>query len=214
MQPQLFPIACVVLASGSGTRFGSNKLLADFNGEPIVQHILHITNNLFAERVVVTRHAEIKKLCQMQTIPCLLHNEQYLSDTVRLGVQEILKTQLDANASNKLNAPQALQGLLFATSDQPFLQRASLVHLAASFLSAPTKIHRLYASDTPGNPIIFPLALADELQHLPQDKGGGVLVKKYPELVVRVPVQDKYELYDVDTQANLLTALHYAQAAK
>lgn len=214
MQPQLFPIACVVLASGVGARFGANKLLTNFNGEPLVQHILHITNNLFAKRVVVTRHAEIAELCHTQNISCLLHDEPYLSDTVRLGVQKILKMQPDANVSNKLNTTQALQGLLFATSDQPLLQRASLVRLAESFLAAPTKIHRLYDGDTPGNPIIFPLALAEELQHLPQDKGGGVLAKKYPELVVHVPVQDKYELYDIDTPENLLTALHHVQALK
>ena len=41
-----------------------------------------------------------------------------------------------------------------------------------------------------------------------------MLAKKYPELVVRVPVQDKYELFDVDTQENLLTLLQHAQAAK
>ncbi len=202
MQPACFPIACVVLASGLGTRFGANKLLAPFQGEPLVQRILNITNNLFLQRIIVTRHAEIKKLCDEQRIPCLLHSEPYLSDTVRLGVQSILQQK------------QEVQGLLFATSDQPLLQQASLIRLCHSFLQQPHKIHRLYAGKTPGNPLIFPLSLANELQQLPQDKGGGVLAKKYPELVVRVPVQDKYELFDVDTQENLLTLLQHAQAAK
>ena len=202
MQPACFPIACVVLASGLGTRFGANKLLAPFQSEPLVQHILNITSNLFVQRIIVTRHAEIKNLCDEQRIPCLLHSEPYLSDTVRLGVQSILQQK------------QEVQGLLFATSDQPLLLQASLIRLCQSFLQQPHKIHRLYAGDTPGNPLIFPLSLANELQQLPQDKGGGVLAKKYPELVVRVPVQDKYELFDVDTQENLLTLLQHAQAAK
>lgn len=202
MQPACFPIACVVLASGLGTRFGANKLLAPFQGEPLVQHILHITSNLFLQRIIVTRHAEIKKLCDEQRIPCLLHSEPYLSDTVRLGVQSILQQK------------QEVQGLLFATSDQPLLQQASLIRLCHSFMQQPHKIHRLYADETPGNPLIFPINLADELQQLPQDKGGGVLAKKYPELVVRVPAQDKYELFDVDTQENLLTLFQHAQAAK
>ena len=167
-----------------------------------MQHILNITSNLFVQRIIVTRHAEIKKLCDEQRIPCLLHSEPYLSDTVRLGVQSILQQK------------QEVQGLLFATSDQPLLQQASLIRLCHSFMQQPHKIHRLYAGETPGNPLIFPLSLADELQQLPQDKGGGVLAKKYPELVVRVPVQDKYELFDVDTQENLLTLFQHAQAAK
>lgn len=202
MQASIFPIACVVLASGIGKRFGANKLLADFNGQPLLQHILSITNNLFIQRVVVTRHKEIQKLCTKQNIPCLLHSEPYLSDTVRLGVQHMLLQQKN------------IQGLLFATSDQPLLKQQSIIHLCASFMQAPQNIHRLYAADTPGNPIIFPLSLAKELLQLPQDKGGGTLAKKYPELVVRVPVQDKYELYDIDTQENLLTLLRRVQALK
>ena len=95
--------------------------------------------------------------------------------------------------------PQA-EGLLFAVADQPLLQHASLIRLAESFLAQPQKIHRLYYEETPGNPIIFPAKFADELQQLPQDKGGSVLTKKYPELVVKVPVQDINELLDIDTQ--------------
>ena len=92
------------------------------------------------------------------------------------------------------------EGLLFAVADQPLLQQASLIRLAESFLAQPQKIHRLYYKETPGNPIIFPARFADELQQLPQDKGGSVLTKKYPELVVKVPVQDINELLDIDTQ--------------
>ena len=48
--------------------------------------------------------------------------------------------------------------------------------------------------------MIFPAKFSDELQQLPQDKGGSVLTKKNPELVVKVPVQDINELLDIDTQ--------------
>ena len=43
------------------------------------------------------------------------------------------------------------------------------------------------------------------MQQLPQDKGGSVLTKKYPELVVKIPVQDINELLDIDTQQDKLT---------
>ena len=152
-------IACIILASGVGRRFGANKLLTAIDGAPMLQQI-----------------------------PCLLHDKPYLSDTVRLGTSYI-KQQL----------PQA-EGLLFAVADQPLLQQASLIRLAESFLAQPQKIHRLYHESTPGNPIIFPAKFANELQQLPQDKGGSVLTKKHPELVVKVPVQDINELLDIDTQ--------------
>ena len=154
----------------------------------MLQHILDISQELFAKRIVVTRHKEVAEICAQQQIPCLLHDMPYLSDTVRLGTAYI-QQQL----------PQAA-GLLFAVADQPLLQQASLIRLAESFLAQPQKIHRLYYKETPGNPIIFPAKFADELQQLPQDKGGSVLTKKYPELVVKVPVQDINELLDIDTQ--------------
>lgn len=216
MPKSLYPIACVVLASGLGQRFGANKLLASFNGQPLVQHILTITNELFRQRVVVTRHAEIQQLCNEQRISCVLHHEPYLSDTVRLGVEYILQAQQHiptANINEKTSA-QEICGLLFATGDQPLLTQASITKLCDSFLAAPKKIHRLAAGSTPGNPVIFPIALAQELQQLPQDKGGGALIKKYPELVMQVPVQDKYELYDVDTKADLLNILLYSHCSK
>lgn len=216
MPQSLYPIACVVLASGLGQRFGANKLLASFNGQPLVQHILTITNELFRQRVVVTRHAEIQQLCNELRLPCVLHHEPYLSDTVRLGVEYILQAQQHiptANINEKTSA-QEICGLLFATGDQPLLTQASIKRLCDSFLAAPDKIHRLAAGSTPGNPVIFPIALAQELQQLPQDKGGGALIKKYPELVMQVPVQDNYELYDVDTKADLLNILRYSHCSK
>lgn len=220
MSKSLYPLACVVLASGLGQRFGTNKLLTPFNDQPLVQHILTITNDLFMQRVVVTRHAEIKKLCDAQRIACILHHEPYLSDTVRLGIEYLLQAhQSSTNAGNsKKNSASSTQpkicGLLFATGDQPLLRQASIKKLCESFLTEPEKIHRLAADTTPGNPVIFPITLAQELKQLPQDKGGGALIKKYPELVIQVPVQDKYELYDVDTKADLLNILRYSHCSK
>ena len=33
---ELLPVGCVIMASGVSRRFGSNKLLADFCGEPML----------------------------------------------------------------------------------------------------------------------------------------------------------------------------------
>mgnify|MGYP000776032481 CR=1 FL=1 len=36
-------IGCVVLAAGNARRFGSNKLLADFGGAPLIAQALDVT---------------------------------------------------------------------------------------------------------------------------------------------------------------------------
>ena len=40
-------IGCVIMASGLGKRFGGNKLMADFHGEPMVCRILDATEGIF-----------------------------------------------------------------------------------------------------------------------------------------------------------------------
>ena len=50
-------IACIIMASGLGKRFGSNKLMASFHGAPLIHSVLDVTGSvpLFADRLVVTR---------------------------------------------------------------------------------------------------------------------------------------------------------------
>lgn len=100
-QPRL---ACVLMASGLGQRFGGNKLLAPFRGEPLICRILKATDSpLFSSRVVVTRHPEIVKLCEEMGIQTILHSFPYRSDTVRLGVEAVCGSQradIDFHAIN------------------------------------------------------------------------------------------------------------------
>ena len=52
-------LGCVIMASGLGKRFGGNKLMADFDGQPLICRALTVTDGLFSHRVVVTRHADV-----------------------------------------------------------------------------------------------------------------------------------------------------------
>ena len=135
-----------------------------------------------------------KKKCQEQGIPYLLHDKPYLNDTIRLGMAYC-------------ESPELL-GYAFCTSDQPFLRWQSVHALCASFVKTPYAIQRLAFGQSPGNPMIFPADLAKELATLPQDMGGGILAKKYPERVRLVQVQDKYELFDIDTVRDLRQCLN------
>ena len=56
---------CVIMASGLSRRFGSNKLLADFCGEPVLCRAFSATDTpQLAARIVVTRSAEVQSLCR------------------------------------------------------------------------------------------------------------------------------------------------------
>jgi molybdenum cofactor cytidylyltransferase len=181
---QFFPkIGCVIMASGLGKRFGGNKLMAEFQGSPLIQQALDATEGLFASRVVVTRHETVAALCRAQNIEVILHDLPHRSDTVRLGLEAL--PDLDA--------------CMFLPGDQPLLRRQTVAMLVEQWKENTEKIVRPSWEGQEGNPVLFPAWAFPELKNLPEGKGGGVLIKKYPQAVHLVPVADPLELADADT---------------
>ena len=185
------------MASGLGKRFGSNKLMADFGGRPLIAHILSTTGGLFQNRVVVTRHESVAAYCNEQKIPYVLHSLPLRSDTVRLGIQALSK-EAEAGTRN---------GYIFCQGDQPLLSRETLQRLCHAAMTFPDRMIRPVSQGTVGSPILFPAAFQEELCHLPDGKGGGYLAKKYPEQVYLVPVREAFELKDIDTPSDLTALL-------
>lgn len=187
---QYFPgktVGCVIMASGLGKRFGGNKLMADFGGQPMIARILAATEGIFDRRVVVTRHEDVALLCREQGIEVVLHDLPNRNDTVRLG----------------LEAVGDVDGCLFCPGDQPLLRKETVAALVSDWKKEPDFICRTVFENQPGAPILFPKWVFSELLTLPEGKGGGILTQKYPERVRLHPVRDKFELVDVDTQETL-----------
>ena len=174
---------CVIMASGMGNRFGGNKLMADFLGKPLISWMLDATEGLFAKRVVVTRHHSVADLCKSQNIPVVLHSLPHRSDTVRLGLEAIGD----------------VDRCMFCPGDQPLLSRQTMESLLLSAVNNPEAIWRTCCDSTPGSPVLFPNWSFPELLTLPEGKGGGVIIKQYPERCNMLPVSDPWELEDADT---------------
>ena len=181
-------IGCVIMASGLGKRFGGNKLMADFHGQPMIHRILDATEGIFSHRVVVTRHKDVAQLCKEREIQVVLHDRPHRSDTVRLG----------------LEAVGHVERCMFATADQPLLRKETISALALASQNEPLEIWRTAHGEVLGSPVVFPKWTFSELMNLPQGKGGGVVIKKYPERLRGVNVRDMFELKDVDSPEDLL----------
>ncbi len=188
---ELLPVGCVIMASGLGRRFGSNKLLSDLHGKPVISHTMEKARAFpFAETIVVTRHEEIASLCTKENIPFLLHKLPGKNDTVRLGLGRLL-------------ADTEISGCLFWPADQPMVSPESLGALVHTFSQFPGGICRLGYEGIAGSPILFGQKYFPELMTLPEDEGGCFLVQKYPAQVKVTPARDKYELCDIDTPEDL-----------
>ena len=186
------------MASGLGKRFGGNKLMADFGGEPMLARVLASTDGLFARRVVVTRHEDVAAYCRTQGIEVLLHNLPYRSDTVRLGLETIGD----------------LDGCMFCPADQPLLSRNTLHALIRSFAAEPGFIWRPACHHEPGSPVLFPKWAFGELLALPQGKGGGYVAGQHPNRVRLLPVDNPHELMDADTPQALAQLLTFYNPSK
>ena len=181
---QFFPqIGCVIMASGMSKRFGSNKLMADFHGVPLIQRALDATEGLFAHRVVVTRHESVAALCRVQKVNAVLHDLPHRSDTVRLGLEAM--PELDA--------------CMFLPGDQPLLRQETVAMLLENRKENPTRIIRPAYEDNEGSPVLFPAWTFPELRNLPEGKGGGAVIMNHPHDVCRVAISNPFELADADT---------------
>lgn len=105
---------------------------------------------------------------------------------------------------------------MFLPGDQPLLRRETVEVMAERFCReqpAPAEwqketereIFRLGAvadnDPTPlvGSPVLFGSSFFSELLTLPENKGGNVLLKKYPAQVRTVSIAAPMELLDADT---------------
>ena len=179
---------CIIMASGQGKRFGSNKLMAEYHGQPLIKWILDITKDLFSRRLVVTIHQDIEKLCTEYSIPVILHSSPYRNDMIRLGLDTI-GSYIDRCA--------------FIPSDQPLIKTESIASLLLCAKNETSYIWRTCYDKTPGSPVIFPKEYFDELMSLPQGKGGNVVVHGHESQVRQLPVTNKTELMDIDTPADM-----------
>ena len=184
---------CVIMASGKSVRFGANKLMADFGGKPMIERILRATEGIFTHRVVVTRDPSVREYCDIRGVETVFHDLPGRDDTVRLGLQAVGSTD----------------GCVFCPADQPLLRRETLASLCISAAAVPGYIYRPAFGTEAGAPVLFPYFLYTELCNLPTGKGGGVVLKKYPDLVRSVQVEDPHELSDVDTTEDLARLLRY-----
>ena len=204
-------IVCVIMASGEGKRFGSNKLLAFFRGAPLYHGILKATTPLFKaapqessprDLLVVTRHMEIAAWCRENGVRVLLHDLQERNQAIRLALAA-LNCADGCTAAEPLpddsTASESLpDGCLFCPADQPLVTEESIDRMIKAFQKAPDRIIRLSYQGTEGSPVLFPASLFPELASLPPGTGGREVIRRHPELVTAVEAQFPEELKDVD----------------
>jgi molybdenum cofactor cytidylyltransferase len=184
-------IAAIVLAAGRSTRMGgSNKLLAEIRGKPLVRIA---AEQALASRaspvIVVTGHEHARVAAAVADLPIkLVHNPDYasgLGGSLRAGIAAV---------------PADAGGAVVCLGDMPQVDAALINQLIAAFDPEKLALAVVPVFDgRRGNPVLWSRRFFPDLMQIEGDVGARHLIGRYSEAVVEVPVTGKAALVDVDT---------------
>jgi molybdenum cofactor cytidylyltransferase len=184
-------IAAVILAAGRSTRMGgSNKLLAEIGGRPLVRIAVE---EALASRarpvIVVTGHQREQVEAALQGLDVKrVHNPNFadgLSTSVRTGLAAV---------------PEGADGAIVCLGDMPQVRAPLIDKLIAAFDPERVALVVIPTIDGKrGNPVVWSRRFFPELMALEGDIGARNMIARYAEAVVEVPLTDTAALIDVDT---------------
>ena len=180
-------IAAVVLAAGGSTRFGQPKQLLDWNGVPLLAHVVDeaLDAGLAPVVVVLGAHADaIRPALGTRPVQVLTNYRwaEGLSTSLHVGLSAL---------------PPEVAGAVFLQGDQPLVSAALLRSLVARFEESGAPIVHPAYEGRRGTPVLFARRLFPELAAVHGDEGGRGLIERHGS--VAVPVDDPDILADVDT---------------
>lgn len=184
---------CVVMAAGSASRFGENKLAQVLQGRSLIRRTLDaIPAGEFSKVVVVTQYEEAAALAREYGFDLVYNREpeKGISRTIQLG----LSTLMDCD------------GVLFTVSDQPMLQKSTIVRLISEFQAHPHGIVAAAHDGKRGNPCLFAAEYFPELMELSGDKGGSAVIRCHEDVLRLVETAER-ELTDCDTKEDFARLL-------
>lgn len=199
-ESQPLKVATVLLAAGRSSRMGEggrHKLLAEFEGEPLVRRSARIALEAGAgEVIVVTGHRalEIADSLEGLAVACV-DNPDYAS-----GMASSLKAGFAA-----ANAGGA-DGVLVMLADMPGVSVGDLHALVSAFLaSVGRSIVRAVADGKRGNPVILPRSTFEAIKSLEGDIGARPIIETAGLPIVDVEIGVAARL-DVDTPEAVIAA--------
>ncbi|EJJ28823.1 nucleotidyltransferase family protein [Rhizobium sp. CF142] len=193
-------VAVVLLAAGASSRLGSeghHKLLATFDGVPLVRRIAERAVSSIADTVVVVTGARSEDVAvAIDGLDLrLVVNAEY-----RSGMASSLGAGLRALAITEY------VGVLVLLADMPKIETDHINRLIAAFRASPVpSVVRSVHNAQPGNPVILPRALFERVGTLEGDVGARRLIETSGWPIIDVELGEAATI-DVDTQEDLLAA--------
>jgi molybdenum cofactor cytidylyltransferase len=190
-------VAAIILAAGEAKRMGRPKQLIEWNGRPLIAHVVRqaLEAALDPTVVVVGAYADqVRMAIEAITVP-IVENRRWadgMSTSVQTGLAA-LEPDVDA--------------AIFLLVDQPHIDAAHLRAMVAAYQRSRQPIVVSAYQGRRASPTLFDRSFFDQLMQVRGDSGGRSIIRAHPDRVSAVEVDDEAKLLDIDTQADLDKAL-------
>jgi molybdenum cofactor cytidylyltransferase len=188
-------IVGLLLAAGSATRFGSDKLAHVLpHGVPIAaQAARHLKSEVSALFAVVKPGAA--DLVSMLT-----------KEGCEVVVCENAADGMGVSLACAVRAAGQADGYLVALADMPFIRRSSIAAVRDS-LAAGAPLVAPYFRARRGHPVGISGRYFSRLLELQGDEGARQLLKENADQVIKIPIGDPGVIRDIDTPGDLTPPL-------
>lgn len=185
-------IAAIILAAGQARRFGSPKQLLDWQGQPLLRHVILQALAAPVAEIVVVLGAHMVQIAPMvHGLPVTLTVNhawtQGMSGSVKAGLQA-LRVEPDA--------------AIFLLADQPLITPDLIRRIIEVHARTRAGIVAPRAGERPGNPVLFARALFPELMQLTGDQGGRAVMRTHRGAIHWVEADERV-IFDIDKPGDL-----------
>lgn len=186
-------VVAILLAAGSATRFGSDKLL-------------HCLPHEVPIAIQAARHLRV--VFEGNVLAVVRPDANALSDLLgkegcKVLVCENAAEGMGASLACAVRAVRDAEGFVVALADMPFI-RSSTIAAVRDALVAGAPMVAPYFRARRGHPVGIAAKFRQELEALKGDEGARKVVAANEKSLLKIPVGDPGVLRDIDTPGDLL----------
>ena len=179
-------VAAVLLAAGSSTRMGRNKLLLSLGGEPVVRRAVQATIESGVDRVVVVLGHEADLVrAPLDDLAC----ESILNPDHARGVGTSLHAGIRAAAD--------CDAVVVLLADMPFVTAGMIRAVVERHRTSGARLVLSHYGDVQAPPTLYARALFEEVLAEPDERCGKRIAKRHVDEAV-VVAQPPSALRDLD----------------
>jgi molybdenum cofactor cytidylyltransferase len=184
-------ICLIVLAAGSSTRYGRNKLLEKIDGQTMIERVVKSVASSKADEVIVVLGHEAQRIREaLRNFECkFVFNEDFKkgqSSSVEAGVKSVM---------SYADAVMVLPG------DVALITSKAINAIIEEYERSKSPIVVASHQGRSGHPILFDRSLFDELMKINEETMGlKAVVNRHRDLIKKVETGSDGVLIDIDTR--------------